>query len=166
MARNTMPLPPDGLFIERCLSKAAQGVNSPPIGLDGSGRQQGARGLIHEGHKLVGKSRHCTSDADTSNIGATAEARHPTTLTHIALHDRSPASKFYDAQGRPILFCKLRLLIIAAAITTFMHGSSEEPGRTQGVIEWDHGRAPGGHVEQIEERFHEIVRLHRTSGNA
>src|ERR1700677_1308059 len=63
------PLPPGWLFIERRLGKAAQGMNGPAIGLDGGGRQQGARWLIHERHKLVGKSRHGASDADTADIG-------------------------------------------------------------------------------------------------
>jgi len=158
-----MPLPPDRLFVERCLSKAAQGMNGPPIGLDGGGRQEGARWLIHERHKLVGKSRHGAADADASDIGAAAKPRHPTPLAHVALHHWPPASQLYYAQRRPILFGKLRLLIVAAAITAFVDGAPEEPGGTQSVIERDHRGAAGGHVEQIEERLHEIVRLDRAS---
>src|ERR1700691_4550579 len=165
IARKPPPFPPDRLFIERCLGKAAQGMNGPAISLDSGGRQQGARWLIHERHKLVGKSRHGASDADTPDIGATAEARHPTPLAHIALHHRPPASQLHDAQRRPILFGKLRLLIVASTITAFMDGPPEEPGGTQGIIERDHGGAPGGHVEKIKERLHEVVRLDGASGN-
>ena len=32
-----------------------------------------------------------------ADVGAAADSAHPSALAHIALHDRAPAAKFYDA---------------------------------------------------------------------
>ena len=45
--------------------------------------------MIHERHKLIRKPRHRTSDANTSNVGAAANAAHPTTLADIIDAKRS-----------------------------------------------------------------------------
>src|ERR1700722_7525283 len=46
-----------------------------------------------------------------------------------------------------------------------MHSVAEKPGWPQSLIEGNHGRSSGRHVEQVQKRLHEIVRLHRTTGD-
>src|ERR1700760_1113316 len=121
---------------------------------------------IHKRHELVRKAGHCASDTDATYIWAAADSRHPSALSYIALHHRPPTSKLHNAQRRSVLFGKLRLLIVATAITAFMHRVAEEPCRAQRLIEWDHRCSAGCHIKEIQQCLHKVVWLYRASGNA
>src|SRR3984957_14825093 len=84
-------------------------------------RKQRSRRLIHERHELIRKSRHRTADANTADIGAASDSRHPAPLAHIALDHRTPAPQFYDAGPSPVLLRKLCLLVVSASIAALMH---------------------------------------------
>src|SRR5277367_216930 len=116
---------PGRFLIKRCLREAPQGVNRAPIGHHRSGRKQRTGRLVHKRHELVRKSRHGAADANPADVGTTANSAHPAALSDVALHHRSPASEFYDARGRAVFFGELRLLVISAAIASFVHRRAE-----------------------------------------
>src|SRR5579862_6413726 len=140
---------PTRLFIERRLGKPAQRVNRAPISLHRLGRKQRPGRLIHEGHKLVREARHGATNADAAYVWTSAHAAHPSTLSDIALDDRSPASEFYDALGGSVFLSKFSLLIISASITALMQSATEEPSGSQRVVQRNHWSATHGHVEEI-----------------
>src|SRR5271156_1403997 len=109
-------------------------MNRASISLNRSGRQKRTRRLIHKRHDLVGKAGHGTSDTDAADIGTAANPAHPTTLSNVALNHRPPASQLHDAQRRSVFIGKLRLLVEAAAITTFVHRVAKKPGGPQHFI--------------------------------
>src|ERR1700733_10666358 len=96
-------------------------------------------------------------------VRTTADPRHPAPLSHIALHHRPPASELHDAQSRTVLIRKLALLIVSAAVAAFMQRLPKEPGWAQRFVERDHGRPVHGLMQQVEQRLHEVIGLHRTS---
>src|SRR5271163_210112 len=104
-------------------------MNRAPVGHHRSGREQRTGRLIHEWHELVRKARHGASDANPADVWTTADSAHPAAFANVALHHRSPATEFHDARGRTIFFGELRLLVISAAIASFVHRRSEKPGR-------------------------------------
>jgi hypothetical protein len=65
-----------------------------------------------------------------------------------------------------VLQGEIGLLVVPAAVAAFVHGLGEEPARAQAVVEGDHRRAPDRLPEQVDERLHEVVGLHRTPGHA
>src|SRR6202030_2473613 len=97
---------PAGLFVQRRLREAAQGVNGASISLNRSRRQKRTRWLIHKRHKLVGKARHRTPDADAADVGTSANAAHPSTLAHVALNHRPPTPQLHNAKWRSVFFSK------------------------------------------------------------
>src|ERR1700691_5508707 len=135
-------------------------MNRPPVSHHRSGRKQGTGRLVHERHELVRKARHGASDTNPADVWTPADSTHPAALADVTLHDGSPATEFHDAGGRTILFGELRLLIISAAIASFVYGCAKQPSGTQRIVERNHGSASGGHVQQVQKNFHKIVRLH------
>src|ERR1700679_3093513 len=85
-------------------------------------RKQRTRGLIHERHKFIRKSRHGASNANSTHVWTTAKAAHPSALSHVALPHGPPATQLDDALNRAIFRGEFRLLIVTAAIASFVHG--------------------------------------------
>src|ERR1700691_4449494 len=100
-------------------------MNRAPVGHHRGGRKQRTRRLIHERHELVWKARHGASDANSPYVRAAADSPHPAALADVALHHGSPATEFHDARGRAIFLGELRLLVISAAIASFVNGCTE-----------------------------------------
>src|SRR3984893_2450980 len=113
-------------------------------------REQRTWWLVHERHELVWETRHRATDANTSNVWAAADSSHPSALSDIALHHRTPAAQLHNAGRRSIFFRELGLLVIAPAIASFVHRCSKEPCRTQGIVQRNHRGSLRRHVEQIE----------------
>ena len=65
--------------------------------------------------------------------------------------------------GEPYSVGEVGLLVVAAAVAALVDGLAEQPGRPQLLVERDHRRQPGRLVEQVEQRLHEVVRLHRAA---
>src|ERR1700733_4447393 len=93
-------------------------------------REQRTRGLIHERHKFIRKPGHGASNANSTHVWTTAQAVHPSALSHFALHHRSPTTQLDDALNRAIFRGEFRLLIVTAAVASFVHGLAKEPGGT------------------------------------
>ena len=125
-------------------------------------RQQRTRRLIHKRHEFIGKARHRASNANAPHVRATANPAHPSSLAHVALHYRTPASELHNALWRSIFFSKFALLVISAAITSLMQRRAKQPRRTERLIERNHRCAPTRHIQKIENRLHHVVRLRRT----
>ena len=106
------------------------------------GRKQRPRRLIHERHELVGEAGHGAPDADPADVGAAADAAHPSALAHIALHDRSPAPQLHDAEARAVLVGELALLVVSAAVAALVHRLPEKPARPERLVERDQGARP------------------------
>ena len=102
-------------------------MNRPAIGLHRLGRQQRSRRLVHKRHEFIRKPGHRAANADPANVRTTAKTCHPSTFRHIAVHYRSPAAKFHNALWRTVFIGKLSLLVIAAAIATFVNGLAKQP---------------------------------------
>ena len=128
-------------FVQRRLREPAQRMDRPSVCLDGGRRKQRTGRLIHEGHEFVGKSGHRAADANSADVGAAANSAHPAALAHIALHHRTPASQFHDAERGAVFLGKLGLLVIASAIAAFVDRVAEQPGRPQRLVERNHRRA-------------------------
>lgn len=58
---------------------------------------------------------------------------------------------------------KFRLLVISPAVAALVYCLTEEPGGPQSRIQGDHGSPARGHVQQVKQRFHEIIGLHGTT---
>ncbi len=65
--------------------------------------------------------------------------------------------------GDPYSSANSRLLVVAAAIASLVHRLAEQPGRPQRVVQRNHRRAAGRHVQQVEQRLRQVVRLRRDS---
>src|ERR1700736_3099103 len=117
---------PLGFFVDRVLGYRAQRANSASINSDcGAGHVTTGR-FVHEGHELVGEAGHGAADADAADVGAAADARHPASLAHVALHDGTPATELHDAFGRAILLGEVGLLVVAAAVAALVDGRAEQ----------------------------------------
>src|ERR1700686_3375749 len=90
--------PPTRFFVQRRLSEPAQSMDGSAISHHRIRREQRTRRLIHEGHKFVRKTRHRTSDANTTHVRTTANSRHPPALPHITLDHGAPAAQLHNAQ--------------------------------------------------------------------
>ena len=67
--------------------------------------------------------------------------------------------------GEPYSCGEVALLVVAGAVAAFVDGLAEEPVRPQLLVERDHRRQAGHLVEQVEQRLHEVVRLHGAAGH-
>ena len=65
--------------------------------------------------------------------------------------------------GEPYSVGEVALLVVAGAVAALVHRLAEQPGRPQLLVERNHRRQPGRLVEQVEQRLHEVVRLHRAA---
>src|SRR4029077_3837249 len=122
-------MPPLRLFVQRRLGKTAQRANRLAIGHNRRRGKNRSRRLIHEWHELIREARHRAADTDAPYIGTAANPGDPTSLANIALNHRPPTTQFHDALTRAVLFRELGLLIISAAIATFMNGLAKKPSR-------------------------------------
>src|SRR5579875_554893 len=134
------PVTPAGLFVHSVVGEVPQRPDQPPVQAGDPRRELASRRLVHEGHELVREARHGATDADAADVGAAAEARHPASLGHVAVHHRPPATQLDQALGRAVLGGELALLVEAGPITPLVHGAPEEPGRSQLLVERDHRR--------------------------
>src|SRR5581483_7779252 len=104
-------------------------------------------------------------DADAADVGAAADTVHPAAFGDVAIHHRPPAAQFDEAFGRAVLMREIALLVVGAAITTFVDRFSEEPGGAEIFVERDGRRQARDLIEQIKQRLHHVVGLHRAAGN-
>src|SRR6185437_14704958 len=116
-------------------------------------------------HKLIGKTGHGASDANSTDIGTAADSVDPSALSDIALYYRSPTPQFYNARWRAIFFGELALFVVASSITTIMDRVSKQPSGTQAIIKRDHRCLTRSLPEQIKQRLHHVIRLYRASRN-
>src|SRR5271165_6283611 len=99
-------------FIDGRIGERAEGANRFTVGPDGCARELGPRRFIHERHKLIREAGHCAADTDAAYIRAAADSGHPSALGHIAVHNRTPAAKLYDALWRAVRRCKIAAFVI------------------------------------------------------
>ena len=142
--------PPARFLIHGRLRKSPQRVNSLSIRSHSVRRQQRAGRLVHERHKFIRKSRHRATNTDPSHVGTAANSIDPTPLSNIALNHGPPAPQFHNTLARAILFRELGLLVISAAIATFVNGLAEKPSWPQDFIEGNHGCTTGGLIQKIK----------------
>ena len=154
------------LLVERLRGDLAQPLDGRAVEPDRVGGELAAGRLVHERHELVGEARHRAADADAADVGAAADAVDPAALGHVALHDRPPAAELDDALRGAVLGGEVGLLVVAGAVAALVHGAAEQPGGPQRVVERDHRRLAGGHVEQVGQRLGQVVRLDRAAGHA
>src|SRR5580692_7928349 len=157
---------PTGFFIEGGLCKPAESVDRSSVSSHCAGGKQRTGRLVHEGHEFIGKPRHGATDTDATDVRTPAYASHPATFANIALYNRSPTPQLHDALNVAVLFRKFGLLVVAGPVTPFVNRLPKEPSRTKALVERDHGRSPCSHIEQIEERLHEVVWLNGASRDA
>ena len=119
--------------------------------------------LVHERHELVGEAGHGAADADAADVGAAADAGHPAALGDVAVDHRPPAADLHQALGRAVLVGEVALLVVAAAVAALVDRLAEQPGRPQLLVQRDHRGQARRLVEQVEQRLHEVVRLHGTA---
>src|ERR1700691_1040672 len=100
-------------------------MDRPAIRRDCARREQRTWRLIHERHEFVRESRHRTSDANPTDIGTPADASHPTALPDVALHHWAPAAELHNALNRSVFLGEFGLLVVAAAVASFVHRLSE-----------------------------------------
>src|SRR3984957_16038355 len=105
-------MPPLRFFIHGVICKVAKGANRFAVNTDRGGGNSGPRRLIHEGHKLVRKSRHGATNANSTYVRAAANSRHPAALGYVAIHYRPPTAQFHDAFQRAVLRREIALLVV------------------------------------------------------
>src|SRR5580658_6935835 len=121
--------------------------------------------LVHEGHELVRETRHRAADTDAADVRATADAGHPSALRNVAVDNRPPATELDQASRRVVVAREITLLIRRSTVAAVVDGVAEQPLRTQLIVERGDRREPGNHVEQVQQRLHEVVGLYRTTGH-
>src|SRR5579871_2515734 len=131
-------MPPPGLLVHGVLRDRTQRPNRLAIHTDAACRNSRSRGLIHERHELVWEAGHGAPNTDAANIRAPSDSCHPPALGHVAVDHRSPASEFHNALRRTVHLSEIALLVVTGSVTTVVHGGTEEPGRTQLVIQRNH----------------------------
>src|SRR5947207_1843536 len=92
-------MPPLRFLVQRFVCDGAQRANEFSIRANQHAGERGSGRLIHEWHKLIGESRHCAANANSSNIGASADAIHPTAFRHVTVHYRPPTTDLHEAFG-------------------------------------------------------------------
>src|SRR5580700_11401924 len=108
-------------FVDGVLGQGPQGANSASIGANSCTGNLCPGRLIHEGHELVGESRHGAADADAAHMGAAADSGHPAAFGHVAVHYRTPASQLHDALWGTVHFGEVALLVVPGTIAAFMN---------------------------------------------
>src|ERR1700733_5910590 len=88
---------PPRFLVEGAGRDTPQATNHASVQTRCRARKLAARWLIHEGHELVGESRHRAPDADAADVRATTDSIDPPALGHVALHDRAPTAKLDNA---------------------------------------------------------------------
>src|SRR4029453_18895830 len=144
-------MPPFRFFVQRRLGKIAQRANRFAVGHNRSRRKNRSGRLIHKWHELIRESRHRAADANSPHVGTAAHSSDPASLSDITLNHGSPAPQFNDALGGAVLFRELGLLIVSAAIATFVNGLAKKPSGPQGFIERNHGCTTSGLVQEIKQ---------------
>src|SRR5580704_2936695 len=129
---------PRRFLIQRRLRESPQRVNRAAVRHHRTRRKQRSRRLIHEWHELVREARHSATDADAADVGTSSDSSHPAALSDVALHHRAPTSQLHDARRRSVRVRKLRLLVVSAAVATFVHRRAEKPGRPQNIVQRNH----------------------------
>src|SRR5580658_2420398 len=120
-------MPPLWLFVDGAIGKGPQRADRSPIDRDGIGRELGSRRFIHERHELVWETRHRAADADSADVGTSADACHPASLGDIAVHDRAPAADLHETLGRAVFGSEIALLVVPGAVAPFVHGGAKQP---------------------------------------
>src|ERR1700677_4150264 len=133
-------MPPLRFLVDGRLRHRPQSAHRTPICADCSGGDLRPGWLIHEWHELVRKTWHGAANADAAYVGAAADSGHPSPLGNVAVHNRAPASQLHDALWRAIHFGEVTLFVVPGSIATFMDRPAEQPGRTQFIVERNHGR--------------------------
>src|SRR6185312_12729248 len=85
------------LLVQHGVGDSAHAADQRAVRLAGDRGERCTGWLVHEGHELVGEAGHRAADADATDIGAAADAVHPTALWDVAVDDRSPAAEVYLA---------------------------------------------------------------------
>src|ERR1700733_6141678 len=152
-------MPPLRFLVDGRLRYRPQSANRTPICAHCRAGDPRTGWLIHERHELVREAGHGTANTDAAYVGAAADSRHPSPLGNVAVHYRAPASQLHDALWGAIHFGEVTLFVVPGSIATFMDRLAEQPGRTQLVVERNHGRQSSHLIEQVEHGFHEVVRL-------
>src|SRR5690606_5911688 len=120
---------------------------------------------VHERHELVREPGHGAGDADPADVGAAADAVHPTALGHVAVDHRAPAPDLHLALGGVVVVGEVALLVVAGPVAALVYGLAEQPGRSQLVVQLDGRGQSGGLVEQPGQVLHGVVRLDRAAGH-
>src|SRR5260370_34189939 len=148
------------------MCKGSQHSDGSSVNLDCGGRELSAGRQVEDRHDLVVEAGHGTAYTDAADVGAAADAIHPAAFADVALHDGTPATEFDDAAPFAVLIGEVSLLIVARAVAAFVHRLTEKPTGAQFVVERNHWGLAGKLVQQIQEDFHEIIRLHRAAWHA
>src|SRR5215469_11105519 len=129
---------PTWFFVRRALGDLAQSLNYSSSNPGNCGRNHRARRRIHERHEFVRKPGHGTSDANAAHVWAASNSIHPTAFANVAVHYWSPAAQFHDALRRTVNVGKVPLLVVAAAVASFVNRFAKQPFGPQLVIERNH----------------------------
>src|SRR6478735_11352683 len=89
-------------FVDRPTGHVPQAADHRAVESRRGRRDGGARWLVHERHELVREAGHRASDADAADVRAASDAVDPSALGHVALHDRTPTTKFDNAFRRAV----------------------------------------------------------------
>src|SRR5262249_45299507 len=122
-------MPPLRLLVDGVVGDGPQVADDAAVEADEVGGEKGAGRFVHEGHELIGEAGHGTGDTDAAEVGTAADARHPAALGDVAIHDRPPAADLDEALGRAVFVRKVRLLVVAGTVATFMYRLAEQPSR-------------------------------------
>src|SRR6201999_358238 len=120
-------VPPARLLVEGAPRDTPQAADHGPVQARCGTGELATWRLVHERHELVRETRHCASDADATDIRATADAVDPSALWYVALHDRTPTAQFDNAFRRPVLGGEITLFVVAGPVAAFVHGGAEQP---------------------------------------
>src|SRR6185437_4580337 len=156
---------PLGLLVGAEVGDAPQGADGAAVGGAHGHAHARARRLVHEGHELVGEAGHGAGHADAADVGTAADAVHPAALGDVAIDHRPPAAELDQAFGRAVLVGEIRLLVVPGPVAALVHGLAEQPGGPQLVVQGDDGGHAGDLVEQVGQRLHEVIGLHRAAGD-
>jgi hypothetical protein len=155
-----------GLVVHRSHGEPPKCPDRLAVRGDRRRRKHRAGRRLRERQELVGEARHGAADANAADVRAPAYAGHPAALADIALHHWTPAAELHDATRCAWLRGEFRLLIITAPVATLVHGLAEQPGGAEFLIQRDCRGSARRMVEEIEQHFHEVVRLHRAARHA
>jgi hypothetical protein len=117
--------------------------------------------IIHNPRNAGTAARHGTPNTYTADVRASANPSHPTALPYIAIHYRPPTSELTmhthprTAPARNILCDRIP-----------HEPSTKRPRRPQRFVERNYPRPASRHVQQIQQHFYKIIRLHRATRHA